>query len=86
MPNTCECEYQVWSGRNKTIGMHTNMPELVSCGKPAGSILLPTNKQVKKYLGKRTQIFLCAEHREFVMDAIMPPESIVEKQKGFDLI
>jgi hypothetical protein len=81
------CEYQVWSGRNKIIGMYTNMPEMICCGKPAGSILLPTNKQVKKYLGKRTQIFLCEEHRAFVIDAIMPTEKIItETPKGFNLI
>ena len=81
------CEYQVWSGRNKKANIRTEMPEMVCCGKPAGSISLPTNKQVKKYLGKRTQIFLCEEHRAFVLDAIMPVEKVItEKPKGFNLI
>jgi hypothetical protein len=76
--NQPECEY---------MRKNENTNFITMCGKPAVVINLPQNKQVKKYLGKRTRICLCEEHRAFVIDAIMPVEKIItEKPKGFDLL
>ena len=51
------CEYEYWNKKNKCIQR---------CGHEAKELKLPNSSSRLR----RTSIFLCEEHREFVIDAI----------------